>query len=335
VKALSRYGKNSYKAPTTLTRKQQIMWIWTGWNKPKVNLNLWRYTLYATLIGWGSCAWAQATEETLLRISQSGRIVLGVRDTAIPLSYLDASGAHIGYHMDICLRLVTAIRQRFDLPQLKVVTVPVTLSTRFALLNNNTIDIECGDNAVNSSSLKQALVPYATMVSEIRLMTLADNQDLNLDNLGGKTLGITAGGTTAPTLRALTRTSTLKIKEVFGRDTADTFVLLETGRVDAVAFPAPYLIAQRALSANPSRFVLVDGVLRTDPIAIMFRLQDENLHSLANEVLGSMMRTGEMARLYDKWFMQPVPRLAQPIGIILPPKLRALFDAPGSEMQGM
>jgi glutamate/aspartate transport system substrate-binding protein len=311
------------------------MWIWTGWYKPKVNPNLWRYSLCAALIGWNPSVFAQTNEATLLRMAQSGRIVLGVRDTAIPLSYLDASGAHIGYHMDVCLRLVTAIRQRFDLPQLKVVTVPVTLSTRFALLNNNTIDIECGDNAVNSSSLKQALLLYATMVSEIRLMALADNPDLGLANLGGKTLGITAGGTTAPTLRALTRTSTLKIKEVFGRDAADTFGLLEAGRVDAVALPTPYLLAQRALSANPGQFIAVSGVLRTEPLAIMFRLQDENLHALANEVLSGMMKTGEMARLYDKWFMQPIPRLAQPIGIPLPPALRALFEVPGSEMQGM
>jgi ABC-type amino acid transport substrate-binding protein len=119
---------------------QQIMWIWTGRFKTKANLNLWCYAFCAILFGWGPLARAQGNEDTLLRISQSGRIVLGVRDTAIPLSYLDASGAHIGYHMDVCLRLVAAIRQRFDLPQLKVVTVPVTLSTRFALLNNNTID---------------------------------------------------------------------------------------------------------------------------------------------------------------------------------------------------
>lgn len=314
---------------------QQIMWIATHWLQALTQPRQWRACLVASLIGGATACVAQTADSTLLRLSQSGRIVLGVSDSAIPLSYLDASGAHIGYHMDVCMRLVAMIRQRFDLPQLKVVTVPATLATRFSLLNNNTVDIECGHNTVNSSSLKQALVTHATMLSETRLMALADKPALSLVQLGGKTLGMTAGDTAAPTLRSLTRTSPVKIKEVFGRDAADTFALLDAGSVDAVASTAPYLLAQRALSVNPGRFVWVDGVLRTDPIAIMFRLQDENLHALANEVLVGMMKTGEMARLYDKWFMQPIPKLAQPIGLPLPTPLRALFDAPGSEMQGM
>lgn len=284
---------------------------------------------------WNFLVSAHATDETLVRIAQTGRIVLGVNDNLMPLSYLDASGAPIGYHMDVCLRLVAAIRQRFDLPRLKVVTVPTTLSTRFALLDNRSIDIECGSNAVNISSLKQALLTHATMVSEIRVMALADNKDLSLATLGGKSVGVEAGGTAAPALRALTRSSPLKVKEVFGRFASDTFGLLESGRVDAVALATPYMLAQRALSAAPERYVLLDGVLRTDPIALMFRLQDENLHALANEVLAGMMKSGEMQRLYDKWFLQPIPGLPEAVGVPLPPKLRALFDNPGSEMLGI
>ncbi|WP_394788042.1 transporter substrate-binding domain-containing protein [Rhodoferax sp.] len=271
----------------------------------------------------------------MVKIAQTGRIVLGVQDTAMPLSYLDASGAHVGYHLDVCLRLVAAIQQRFELPKLKVITVPTSLTTRFALLDNRTIDIECGNNAINSSSMQQALLTHATMVSEIRLMTVAANKDWTIANLAGKSVGIEAGSPATPALRSLSRNSVPKIKETFGRMTGDTFALLEAGRVDAVALPTPSMLAQRALSADPSHYVLIDGVLRTDPVALMFRLQDESLQALANDVIDSMMRTGEMARLYDKWFMRPIPGLTEPVGIPLPPMLRALFDAPGSEMRGI
>jgi len=276
---------------------------------------------------------SHANDNTLSRIAGTGRIVLGVSDSAIPLSYLDISGTHIGYHLDICLRLVAAIQKRYDLPQIKVVTVPTNLATRFALLDNRTIDIECGSNTVNTSSLQQALLAHATMVLEIRVMTQADNKDLSISNLGGKTIGLEAGSSAAASLRALARNGAQKVKETYARQAKDTFALLTSGRVDAVASPTPSLLAQRALSVDPSHYVLVDGVLRTDPIALMFRLQDEELQALANEVIDSMMKTGEMARLYDKWFMQPIPSLPQALGIPIPQKLRELFDAPGSEMK--
>jgi len=299
---------------------------------------IWQAARYCLCVAWLVCVphmLARAADETLIRLAQTGRIVLGANDTSTPLSYVDASGQHVGYHMDICLRLVTAIQQRFDLPSLKVVVVPTTLATHFALLNNNTVDIACGHNAVNASSMRQALLTHSTMLVEMRVMTVAENKTLTIADLGGRSLGITAGDTAAPTLRALTRNSSLKIRETFGRFAADTFAMLESGRVDAIALPLPYLLAQRSLSTNPTRYVLIDGVLRTDPLALMFRLNDENLHALANDVLAGMMKSGEMARLYDKWFTQPVPGLPQPVGVPLSPALRALFNAPGSEVLGM
>lgn len=293
------------------------------------------------LIFWiasAGCLWAgptYAAEDTLARLAQTGRIVLGAHDASMPLSYRDASGAHIGYQMDVCLRVVRAIQQRYDLPLLKVVTVPSTLTNRYALLNNKTIDIECGHNVVSASAQRQALLTHATMVSEVRVMTVAENKDLTLASLGGKTLGLAAGDAAVPIVRALSRASERKVKEVFGHQATDTFALLETGRVDAVAFTTPYMMAQRALSATPSRYVLLDGMLLTSPLALMFRLEDENLHALANDVLARMMKNGEMEKLYNKWFMQPIPGLPMPVGVPLPDQLRAWFNAPGSEVMGM
>ncbi len=117
-----------------------------------------------------------------------------------------------------------------------------------------------------------------------------------------------------------------------GRTSREAFALLEAGRVDLVVFSEPYLLAQRARSSSPARYVLLDGVLRTEPAALIVRLSDEKLLAVANEVIDAMMRTGEMERLYRKWFVDPLPGQKEVLNLPLPPKLRALFAKPGSEM---
>lgn len=275
---------------------------------------------------------ALAAEDTLLQMHRSGRISLGVRDQAPPTSSLDASGGHVGYHVDICKRIVQAIRQRFDMPALQVTTVTTTLATRFSMLNNGTIDIDCGHNAVTSAGMQQALFAHATLVTDLRAMTVVENQSLSLAGLDGRTVGTIVGSTALPLIRSLARKSQMKITEAHGRTSQEAFALLEAGRVDLVVFAEPYLLAQRARSGNPARYVLLDGVLRTEPVALIVRLSDEKLLAVANEVIDAMMRTGEMERLYRKWFVDPLPGQKDGLNLPLSPKLRALFANPGSEM---
>ncbi len=270
--------------------------------------------------------------DTLLRIVQTGRIVLGARDSALPLSYLGPQGDFIGYHIDLCMRVVAALRQRLDLPQLKVMVVPTTLATRYALLNNGTVDIDCGHNAVNPGSLQQVLMAHATFLSHTRVMTRAEFQGRALAEFAGRPVGVIVGSTAVPALRARARDSPLKFTEVAGRTAGEVFQMLEQGRVEAAAFAEAYLMAWQMRGGEAQRWVLLDGVLRTEPVALMFRLEDERLHALANEVLAALMRSGDAARLYDKWFMQHVPGLPLPVGLPLGPGLQRLFNAPGSEL---
>ena len=270
--------------------------------------------------------------DTLHSLARSGRIALGVRDTAVPMSYLGPAGLHIGYQQDICLRVVAAIRQRFDLPQLQVVNVPTTLANRHALLNNRSIDIDCGPNPVNAAALQQALISHATYVTEVKVMTRAEFAGRTLVEQATRPVGVVVGSSAVPALRTLTRNVGLKPVEVTGRSDGEVFAMLEQGRVESVAFSVPSLLAQRGQSADPTRYVMRDEVLRTEYLALRFRLDDERLHALANEVLATLMRSGEMAQLHDKWFMQPVPGLPLGLGLPLPPALRKLFSEPGSEM---
>lgn len=277
---------------------------------------------------------AAQSDDTVVKLERQGRIVLGARDAEMPLSYLDASGRHVGYHIDICQRIVTAIRQRFDLPNLQVATVPTTQASRFALLDNQTIDIDCGHNAVNPTALRQALLSHATLAVDVRLMTTAGRADQGLASLDGRRIGVIVGSSAVPALRSLARNAAMQPTEVFGRNPADTFALLRNGRVDAVAFSMPYLLAQRALSGEPKRYVL-GPVLRSEAVSLMFRLGDERLHALANEVLDAMMRSGELAQIYERWFTQPIPGLPAALGLPISPATQELFDDPGREMLKM
>lgn len=291
-------------------------------------------TSAAVLFGPGAAAAspaAAAEPDSLQRIAKSGRIVLGARDHSHPISYSDGAGAHLGYHMEICLRVVAALRQRFDLPPLKVVTVPTTAATRFSLLNNRTVDIECGYNAVTPTAQQQALVSHATIVSEIRVMVREAQKGLALPDLAGRSVGVVVGSTAIPSLRLLTRSSTLKITEVAARHSADVFAMLDQGRVDAISLPQAYLLAQRAQAAEPGRFFVLDAVLRSEPVAVMFRLEDERMHAVANEVIAGLMRSGEMALLYAKWFQQPIPGLPTALGLPPSPATLRIFAKPGDE----
>lgn len=288
-----------------------------------------------TLVLWVLCLLgalpAAAAENTLIKLSTTQRVTLGASDHTLPVSSLNADGVHVGYHLDVCQRIVEAIRQRFDMPGLKAVTVSTTQATRFAMLNNGTTDIDCGDNPVTAAGLQQALYTHATLITDLRLMTVIDKKGYDVVQFDGATLGLTVGSSAVPLLRARARSSQIKLKELFARQPQETFALLEAGRVEAIALATPYLLAQRDMSADPSRYVVLDMSLRAEPVAITLRLADEELLAIANEVIAAMMRTGALEQLYNKWFMESVPGLRQPLNLPMSSAMRGLFKQPGSE----
>lgn len=274
---------------------------------------------------------ALAQDALAARFAKAGRIVLGTRDAAAPVAYLDDQGGHIGYHMDVCQHVVEVLKAQLGLPQLRVVTVPTNLATRFALLNNRTIDIDCGDNPIKPSSLSQALFSHATLLPELGLMIRADTA-VTMDNLNGKSIGLETGSSAALRLRTLGRLKSATIKQVLFRSTAEAFAQLTEGSIDAVAAPIANLIGLRQLSGAPARFRLLEPVLLREPVGLMFRLEDEELHALANDTLSQLMKSGEMARLYDRWFTRAIPGLNAALGLPMPAALRELFNTPGSEI---
>lgn len=269
----------------------------------------------------------------MLKVVTQGRIALGMNDDAFPVSYLDGRGEHVGYQVEVCERVVQALRQRLDLPNLKIIPISVNRATRLSLLNNGTIDIACSFNPVTRAGLQQALFAHADLLSPTKVMARSELASTPLAQLGGKTISTLVGDVSLARLRAHARQAQMQVKENYGRTATDAFSLLETGRADVVMLPEAQLLALRERSQNPDRFVMLEGTLGEDPVALMFRHNDEKLVTLANEVIDAMMRTGEMARLYNKWFVEAGPDQQRALNLPLSPRLQAMFAEPGSEMQ--
>lgn len=273
---------------------------------------------------------AAGSESTLLKLANHGQISLGAQDDALPLSYLH-DNEHLGFHMELCQRIVASLRLRFDLPRLRAVTVTTTQATRLAMLHNGTIDMACGHNPVTGAPGAQRLFSHATLVMPMGLLAGREGPAWTLRELEGKRVATAVGGTALARLRAVARLQNQRIVPVPGRSLTEMFEQLRNGQVDLIIESEPYLQAQRVGSDHPDRYRLLDDRLGADPVALMFRASDEALVGLANEVIAGMMRNGEMERLYRKWFVLPIPGLPTGLGWELQPATRALYADPGSE----
>ncbi len=282
-----------------------------------------------------SAAPAAASEATLLKLAETNRITLGANDDALPLAYL-YEDRHIGFHLDVCLRIVDMLRQRFDLPRLQVATVVTTQATRLSMLHNGSIDIACGHNPVGRAAEgTQRLYSHATLVMPTGAMALTTAGITSLQQLQGKRVSTAVGDVALSRLRALLRKRDQQVTLVPGRTGQQMFEQLRNGLADLMLAPEPYLLGYRAASNTPERFEVLDERLGADPVALMFRASDEALVELANEVIDGMMRNGEMERLYRQWFLQPVPGVPSGIGWALEDPTRALYAEPGSESKGL
>ena len=297
----------------------------------------WSSRLMACLfLGCSSAGTASAADEGWAQIAATGRIVVGAHDAAWPVSYRGPDGSHVGYHMDICERIVSQLREQLNLPQLRMTTVPVTLATQTALLANDSVDLNCGPSTIRDSSLRYALFAHATLAYEQAVMTTIDKPRYSLTDLENKHIGLVSGGVAAPMLRAASRKHSFKVTEVFGRNVQDVFTMLVDGRVDAIMGPAPLLMSKRAQSSDFERFVLLDLRLGRVYAGITVGLGEEKLHALTNDVISKLAQSGELTRLYDKWHGNSLaPGFTRPICVPPSPAQSAILAEPGSEMREM
>jgi len=262
--------------------------------------------LVATLLAAAFAAQAQTTD-TLKKIKDTGAVVMGVRGSSGALSYTLGEGKYVGYHVELCQRALEDIRKQLGLAKLDIKYQEVTSANRIPLVQNGTVDIECGSTTNNEARAKDVAFAHTAYVEEVRILTKVSSGIKGIADLNGKSVATTTGTTSVQLLRKHERATGVDFKEVFGKDHADSFLLLESGRADAFVMDGQIVAGLASKAKNPADYHMVGEVLSVEPIAIMVRKDDPAFLAAVNKTIDGMEKSGEMAKLYDKWFMQPIP----------------------------
>ena len=258
-------------------------------------------------------AFAQAND-TIAKVKASGVITMGVRDSSGSLSYTLGDGKYTGYHYDVCQRIIADLEKAVG-KKVEIKYQLVTSQNRVPLVQNGTVDIECGSTTNNATRQKDVAFANTVYVEEVRVAVKAASGITTLKDLNGKNVATTTGTTSVQLLRKNERAQGIDFKEVFGKDHAESFLLLESGRADAFVMDGQILAGNIATSKNPADFKLVGEPLSVEPIAIMFRKDDPAFKKLADDTIAALVKSGDMAKLYDKWFMQPIPPKKTKVGL--------------------
>jgi len=250
---------------------------------------------------------APAASDTLKKIADTGTIRIGHRDASIPFSYLGADQKPIGYGMDICMKIVDAVKARLNKPDLKVELVPVTSQTRIPVLTGGNIDMECGSTTNSVERQKQVDFAPTYFVTGTKILVKKSAGIKGYDDLKGKTVVITQGTTNERAMKAYNDEKKLGINFIPSKDHAESFLAVETGR--AVAFPMDDILLYSliASSKNPDDYTVVGDFLSDDPYAIMFRKNDPEFKKLVDEAIAGLYKSGEIEKIYTKWFQSSIP----------------------------
>jgi glutamate/aspartate transport system substrate-binding protein len=228
-------------------------------------------------------------------------------------------------------RIITDLRKQLGLSALETKYQPVTSQNRIPLVTNGTVDLECGSTTNNAARQKDVAFAVTTYVEEVRIAVKANSGIQSIKDLNGKSVATTTGTTSVQTLRKNERAGGIDFKEVYGKDHADSFLLLETGRADAFVMDGSILAANISKSKNPADFKIVGEVLSVEPIACMLRKDDPAFKKAVDDSIKRQIADGSLAKLYDKWFMQPVPPTNTKIGLPLSDATKAAWANPNDK----
>jgi glutamate/aspartate transport system substrate-binding protein len=272
-----------------------------------------------------------AHADTLAKIKEAQAVTMGVRESSGALSYTLGDGKYAGFHVEVCQRVLADVQKRLALSKMDIKYQAVTSQNRIPLVQNGTVDIECGSTTNNATRQKDVSFAVTTFVEEVRIAVKANSGITNIAQLNGKNVATTTGTTSVQLLRKHERATGLDFKEVFGKDHADSFLLLETGRADAFVMDGQILAGNIAKSKAPADYRIVGEVLSVEPIAIMLRKDDPAFKKAVDDSIGAMMRSGDMAKLYDKWFMQPIAPTNTRVGLPVSDATKAAWAAPNDK----
>src|SRR6267378_1690012 len=295
--------------------------------RARMNLRMIGLALAAAF--WVGQANAEELTGTLKKIKETGAITIGFRDSSIPFSYLDDNQKPIGFAIDICYKVVDAVKKELKLDKLEVEFNPVTSSTRIPLLANGTIDLECGSTTNNADRQKQVAFTNTHFLTATRFVSKKSNKINSIDDLKGKSLVSTSGTTNIKQLTEANAARNLGINIIPAKEHAEAFLMVETDRAVAFVMDDILLASLAAGSKEPNAYVISqDAFSKPEPYGIMLRKDDPAFKKVVDAATAALYTSGEGLKLYDKWFMQKIPPKGLNLNAPISPELKAEFAKP-------
>lgn len=269
-----------------------------------------RFTAFVAALAVASTLAARADAQespTLRKIKETGIITIGFSEGTIPFSYIDRKPQPIGYSIDICSRIVDAVKARLGLPYLQVKYTPVTSANRLSVIANDIVDLACGTSTNNIERQKTVAFTVTTFVASAGVVVKQRNDIRDVSGLAGRTVVTTAGSTSLASLVALNRSRGLGLSIVAARDHVASFSMLEADRAAAFVMDDVLLHGFVANADEPSDYRILHLGLSVEPYGIILRKKDPEFKTLADEAIVRMFKSGEITQLYHKWFQSPIP----------------------------
>src|SRR2546425_5596465 len=250
---------------------------------------------------------AAAQDGTLKKIKDSGSITIGHRDASIPFSCYDDRQQPVGYAVDLCMRIVDAVKSELKMPNLKVNYQLVTSANRIPLMANGTIDLECGSTTNNLERQKQVWFTITHFVTANRWVAKKASNIKALPDLKGKTIVSTAGTTNIKQITEINAAQNLGMNIISANGHAEAFQMVETGRAVAFVMDDILLYSLAAQSRSPGDYAISPEALSVEPYGIMLRKDDAAFKKVVNAAMTSIYKSGQITPIYEKWFLKPVP----------------------------
>ncbi len=268
---------------------------------------------------------------TVKKLKDTGSITLGHRESSIPFSYYNDQQQVIGYSQELMLKAVDGVKEQLKLGKLDTKLMPVTSANRITLVQNGTVDIECGSTTNNLERQKQVGFSTTIFVIGTRLMTKKDSGIKDFPDLAGKNVVTTAGTTSERLLRKMNEEKQMKMNIISAKDHGEAFLTLETGRAVAFMMDDALLYGEMAKAKKPGDWIVTGTAQSKEAYGCMVRKDDPEFKKLIDAALTRAMTSGEAEKIYAKWFMNPIPPKGLNLAMPLSDEMKVLYNAPNDK----
>lgn len=265
---------------------------------------------------------------TLQKIAESGTVFVGYRESSPPFSYLAENKQPIGYSVELCAKVVEAVKRELKRADLAVKYVPVSSSTRISALTSREIDLECGSTTSTAERRKEVDFTIPTFIAAARLLVRENSGIKSIFDLSGKTVVTTQGTSTERFFKERNDERSLRATLILGKDHTESFTLLESGKAHAFIMDDVLLYSLRSTAKNPEEYSITRDALTVEPLAIMLRKDDPSFKKLVDTEIARVITTGEVHSIYRKWFESPIPPHRNNLKMPMSYMLRDSFKMP-------